>query len=53
MIVISLIISLINLVLCLVINKLNNIPLIEKYKNNLLISTLSVFIISLVYFELK
>jgi len=52
-IIISLLISLINAVLCLLINKVNKKMTINKVNNNLLISTLGVFIISLIYFEFK
>jgi hypothetical protein len=53
MIIISLLISLINLVLCLLLNEFNKEMIIAKSNNNLIISTLGVFIISLIYFEYK
>ncbi len=51
--IISLLISLINLVLCLLLNKFNKKIIVTKSNNNLKISTLGVFIISLIYFEYK
>uniref|UniRef100_A0A6C0J658 Uncharacterized protein n=1 Tax=viral metagenome TaxID=1070528 RepID=A0A6C0J658_9ZZZZ len=52
-IIISLLISLINLVLCLLVNKFNKKMVVDNSNNNLLISTLGIFIISLIYFEFK